>query len=759
MRFPCLLAFCLSIVLVSSITEANAQDSRAGISGRIVSSEDHRPIAYASIRLAGSGSGTVSNDSGAFFMWIPASAVADTLQVSHLGFRTKAVALAALRTGTAIVLEKEAVEMREVVVGDPLEIILKAVARIPDNYLTKPYTTKGFYRVTGRKGDLYTFLSETLFDIYNFDRTEKKQSQFRLVKHREFKDSAATQGLTIGTRPDELIACDLVYHIQDMKVFSKEGPKYYTYQLEGIVDFAGRKAYEISFDQKEGLKESRLKGKVYIDTKTHAFLYFDYGLSPRGLDYVHFPEDPAKRFLLKLLGVTLLVKQDDYHIRYRQIGKKWVLSDMTEDVHWDLHMSKKSTPQQIYPAIHYVVTDVDTTAVKPFADNEVMRSKELIEDEKTDEDSLFWKDYTVILPDFPEQPVIQRIKAANALMDISAGLEQRLRKLPKDPALRLDTILAAYHAHGLFNGSALVSWKGRVLVDKGYGFANRNTQTAASGVTGYRIGSLSKTFTSVIINQLVEEGKLDLHAPIRTYIPFYVNGSVTIDQLLTHRSGIPNLTENLDYLAQELSKTYTLKEVVTRFCSDTLEFPSGTQFSYSNSGFIVLALIAEEVTGKPFGTLLQERIFGPLHMDHSYLGMQHTPGEAIGYVAGRPELAYDARNLAGAGGIVTTPEDLLRYSEGLGQLLPPARLRDMLATRVDWPEYKAYYDYGWMTDKDQFDVSGNGHVITYHPGTDAGFFTMFARQDDRDATIVLLNNTGDFPRFEMTDLILNELNR
>jgi hypothetical protein len=64
-----------------------------------------------------------------------------------------------------------------------------------------------------------------------------------------------------------------------------------------------------------------------------------------------------------------------------------------------------------------------------------------------------------------------------------------------------------------------------------------------------------------------------------------------------------------------------------------------------------------------------------------------------------------------------------------------------------------------MTDREMFGVSGNKHVVTYHPGTDAGFFTMFARQDDRDATIILLNNTGDFPRFEMTDLILNELNR
>ncbi|TDW96067.1 serine hydrolase [Dinghuibacter silviterrae] len=750
MRFSCLI---IAFFMVSSLS---AQNGRRGISGRILSSDDRSPLSYASVRLTGSGQGTVSNDSGAFFIWIPAENRTDTLLISHLGFRSQKLPVAALQKGDAIILEKEAVEMREVVVGDPLQIILKAAARIPENYLTQPYVTRGFYRATGRKTKEYGFLSETLFDIYNYAVADWQPSQFHLVKHREFKDSALMSGITMGLSPNGLIGGDIVRHLEGMKVFSSEGPNFYDYRLEGLVALDGRKAYEVSFDEKDGLKESRLKGEVFIDAGSYAFLYFDFGLSPKGIAYLQYPEESGKRFLLKLFGITIKKVAGRQRIRYRPIGNKWVLSDVTMNNEFRLQRHKNASVEDLHDDVHYVVTDVDTTVTHPFSDHETTRGNEMIEDEQTDEDSLFWKDYTVILPDFPEQPVISRIKAANAVFAVRKRLEDRLRKLPKDPALRIDTILAAYHAQGLFNGSALVSWKGKVLIDKGYGFADRSSKRVADGTTGYRIGSTSKTFTSVIINQLVSEWRLRLDTPIRAYIPYYANGNVTIDQLLTHRSGIHNLTEEDDYLGQELTRKYSLKEVVTRFCSDTLDFPPGSQFRYSNSGFVVLALIAEAVTGKPFDTLLEERIFRPLQMDHSYVGMRRTPPEAIGYINGGPEYAYDARNLIGAGGIVTTSEDLLKYSEGLHRLLPPDRLQDMLKPRVDWDEYKAWYDYGWMTDKDGFSVK---HIVIYHPGTDLGFFTMFARQDDRNATIVLLNNTGDFPRFEMTDLILSELNR
>lgn len=406
MKFPCLIATCLCI------SATHAQEGRTGISGRIVSSEDHQPVAYASIRLVERGTGTVSNDSGAFFLWVPSASLSDTVLVSHLGFRSRRIALSAITN--EIVLEKEAVEMREVVVADPLEIIQKAVVRIPVNYLTRPYVTKGFYRATARKDSVYSFLSETLFDIYNFDYADKKQSQFHLVKHREFEDSVAMTDLNIGMKAEELIAADLVHHLDDIKVFGKGGRKKYEYALQGIVDFGDRKAYEIAFDQKDGLRESLLKGIVYIDTKSYAFLYFDYDLSPKGLPYDHFPEDAAKRTLLKMFGIWVNRKQDHYRISYRPLGKKWVLSDMTEDVHWRLQLSKKDGPADVFPAVRYVVTDVDTTVSAPFAGNQTVRGNELIENERIDGDSLFWKDYTVILPDFPEEPVIRRIKEANA---------------------------------------------------------------------------------------------------------------------------------------------------------------------------------------------------------------------------------------------------------------------------------------------------------------------------------------------------------
>ena len=134
--------------------------------------------------------------------------------------------------------------------------------------------------------------------------------------------------------------------------------------------------------------------------------------------------------------------------------------------------------------------------------------------------------------------------------------------------------------------------------------------------------------------------------------------------------------------------------------------------------------------------------------------------QAIGYGdAGMPELQYDPDNTMGAGGLSSSAADLLKYHEALlaGKLLPKAQMTEMLKPRVEFIDYKAWYDYGWMTDKNAFNASGK-HVITYHPGTDIGFFTMYARQEDNDSCIILLNNTGDFPRYDMTDLILDIIN-
>jgi CubicO group peptidase (beta-lactamase class C family) len=757
------IAAILASILILFTYQLQAQQNNISISGKVLSADDRQPVPSANISIAQKGIGTATNTAGAFILIIPAANINDTLRVSCLGFKTQQMPVAALKNGQElnISLLKTSVELKEVKVEtrDALKIIRKAIDRIPKNYIAQPHITKGFYRNVTRNGNQFLQLSEAVFDIYNFGYTDKQDSRLRLIKARDVKNQRDFRNLELGWRPKAIFAEDLVKNIDKNKIFSKEGLTKHNFEVAGIVDFKGYQAYEITFNEKPGLKELLFRGKVFIDTKTFAFLYFDYGLSPQGLAYYKFG-DFATRMLMKMFSLDIVLKKDSSKLSYQQVNGKWVLSAVDNDNVLYIKSPKLKYDFTANVKFNYQVTAVDTTKTPPFA--EVLSNNTLIEDHDTDAGDNFWKDYNIVLPDFKSVDVIAQINAINQVLNLKKKFLEKERKLPKDPALRLDSLLAFYRTNGQFNGTALIKNKGTVILSKSYGFANKAQNLVGNEHTSYRIGSTAKTFTSLIVNQLVSEGKLDIHAPIKTYLPWYVHGDITLEQLITHQSGIPGYLDNNDYKAQIFNKSFTLKELVQKFCSDSLEFKSGTQFSYSNSGFVILALIAQEVSGKSYSTLLQERIFNPAGMTDTYTGAYKGANnhQAIGYAdGGMPEVLYDPDNTMGAGGISSSASDLLKYHEALlsGKLLSKSHMAEMLKPRVEFPDYKAWYDYGWMTDKNAFNASGK-HVITYHPGTDVGFYTMYVRQEDTDSCIILLNNTGDFPRYDMTDLMLDIMN-
>jgi hypothetical protein len=281
---------------------------------------------------------------------------------------------------------------------------------------------------------------------------------------------------------------------------------------------------------------------VFIDTKTYAFLYFDYGLSPASLANVKFGDLPT-RMLMKLYNLTFTFKSGSTQVSYQQLGNKWVLNDVAE--HTQLYIKSPALKMDLPTEVkfNYQVTAVDTTQTAPF--DERLNKNSLVEDHDSDEQDSFWQDYTIILPDFKSADVIAQINAINNVLNLKKAFLQRESKLPKDPTVRLDSMLAFYNAKGQFNGTALITYKGKVILSKSYGFADKEKQLVANEHTTYRIGSTAKTFTSLIINKLVNEGKLDIMAPIKIYLPWYIHGDITLQQLLTHQSGIPEYLDSL----------------------------------------------------------------------------------------------------------------------------------------------------------------------------------------------------------------------
>ena len=237
----------------------------------------------------------------------------------------------------------------------------------------------------------------------------------------------------------------------------------------------------------------------------------------------------------------------------------------------------------------------------------------------------------------------------------------------------LNEFLTALAENDRFMGSVAVSVDGEVDFAEAYGAVQiiGDKMTDADQNTIYRIGSISKVFTTVMVTQLIDEGLIDYKTGLNTYFPEIENAElINIEQLLSHQSGITNITNDEDYLVWCYEPT-TKEEMVKRIKKAGSVFEPGTQHSYSNSNYILLGYIIEEVTGKSFQKNLLERICRPLGLNSTSYGsdIRVDKGHAHSYVlnAGKWEEQNqtDMSVPHGAGALISTPTDLVKFSDAV----------------------------------------------------------------------------------------------
>ncbi|NLR60292.1 serine hydrolase [Chitinophaga polysaccharea] len=754
------LFLCLGII----VRPAWAQQLPHSISGKVIDAASSKPLPAANITVHKTGIGTVSNEAGEFRLQVPAAFQKDTLRISCLGYAVQYLPVAQMTSGAPIGLKPTGIQLKEVAVGikDPLKLLQQAVKKIPGNYLTNPCLLKGFYRAVTQKDQEYLELSEAVFNIYSQGYGSAASNQLYLEGMRAVKDEAASHGVEWGLKPNNLFEFDVVNSMTGDGILGGAAWRKYVFALTGIVNYKGQPAYEITFDQREELKESLYKGRFYIDQASLAFLKVEYALSPKGLPYARYG-DMVTRSLLKMLGMDIKRLKETTAVEYNKVGDRWVLSNAVNYSDINIHSKNHGYNFISHTKVDYIITNVDTTATGQGITGQKIKNDKLIEFHSLPPDTVFWRNNTIQLADFDAEAAFSTLRARNEAANLKKQWQTRTRKMKWMPMERIDSLLSFYHQHQQFNGTVLIRDNQGNSYVKHYGYADKEQQRLADSLTQYRIGSLSKSFTAIVILQLVEEGKLHLNDEVKKILPGYVHGEVTIEQLLTHQSGIPNYTNNSEYLSNILRQRFSLDELVTQFCSDSLDFTPGTRFQYSNSGYVVLARVIEVICHQPFPRVLKERIFMPAGMWHTYAGNTDTTAAgqlATGYLDNAPEPAYYTGNTLGAAGIVSTGTDLLRWNDALTThtLLPQRRLEEMWQQHAVYSDWDAGYGYGWMIDFGQFDVSTESHRVIYHPGTDMGFYTMFARQAGKAGVVILLNNTGDFPRFDLTDMIFTALN-
>ena len=254
----------------------------------------------------------------------------------------------------------------------------------------------------------------------------------------------------------------------------------------------------------------------------------------------------------------------------------------------------------------------------------------------------------------------------------------------------MDRIVQTSAEAGAFSGAVLVARDGEVLLDKGYGFANREWLIPNDGDTEFRLGSITKQFTAVAIMILNERGLVDLDAPMKTWLSDAPAAwdQVTVRRLLAHTAGIPNFTSFDDFQSTKALPA-TLDSLIARFRDSPLNFQPGEGRKYSNSGYVLLTAVIEKASGKTYADFLSETLFQPLGMRDTGYDRNATilPRRASGYTptAGGVINAehWDMSIPQGAGGLYSTSHDLLKWEQGLfgGRVLRPASL-ELLTTPV-----------------------------------------------------------------------------
>lgn len=297
-------------------------------------------------------------------------------------------------------------------------------------------------------------------------------------------------------------------------------------------------------------------------------------------------------------------------------------------------------------------------------------------------------------------------------------------------------------------GSLAIWESNKRVYQRAIGLADMEKAQKARPDTRYRIGSISKTFTAVLIMQLVEQGKLSLDTPLANFFPKFKNAdAITVEHLLRHRSGLPNFTDAPDF-ATWMSKDISREDLLKKILSPENDFAPNEKAAYSNTNYVLLTMIIEQVYQKDFDPILQMQICQPLGLKATYLGGKIDPNkqEARPYQKLNEWLPTPETHPSvplGAGAIVSTPNDLCQFFTALfeGKLLSQQSLEQM-QTLVE--------DYGMGLFKYPF----HEKYAFGHTGGIDGFQSIAAYFPEEKVAIAYTSNGVDIPR---NDILIGAL--
>jgi CubicO group peptidase (beta-lactamase class C family) len=313
----------------------------------------------------------------------------------------------------------------------------------------------------------------------------------------------------------------------------------------------------------------------------------------------------------------------------------------------------------------------------------------------------------------------------------------------------IDAIMREYDG-AVPGASVMVIRNDLVVFRKAYGLADVEKGIASTPQSNYRLASVTKQFTATAVLLLAERDALAIGDPVRRYLselPDYAD-EITIRHLLTHTSGLPDY-ENL--IAEGTTLQLRDRDVLELLAGvQENDFPPGSQYRYSNSGYALLALVIERISGESFASFLRTSIFGPLGMENSVAfeaGISSVPHRAFGHSRSGDRFIRNDQSITSAvlgdGGVYSSIDDLRRWDQALNgaTLLRRETLQQAESPAVVTDDPAIHYGFGWRISRHR------GHRAVWHSGETRGFRNALVRFPDERLTVIILTNRNESPPY------------
>jgi len=321
---------------------------------------------------------------------------------------------------------------------------------------------------------------------------------------------------------------------------------------------------------------------------------------------------------------------------------------------------------------------------------------------------------------------------------------------------KLDKLMKTYHQYNMFDGSVLVAENGKVIYKAAFGMANREWNIPNTPDTKFMIGSVSKPITALLMLLQVQKGLVNLDKTIADYLPEFAGkpaAKITVRQLLSHTSGMPNYDIIRDFFPRISRQNFTREDYVKVYMDSALTFAPGSSYYYSSWGYFTLGYIMEKVSGKSYSQLMKEEIFDKIGMNSSgsYFHTQVVAKRATGYDYGFDGYTSsdfrDQSNTMGTGDLYSTVEDLFKLNTALtNNTLLNKQLTDEMFKPGMPP---AGYGFGWFNKNFKYSLTDTV-ASNFHLGMTEGFLSFVVRIPSTNSFIVILCNSSPTDFFGIT---------